>query len=190
MLPNWLSYLDLIFAAVVCLFAWRGCQKGFAGQIAHVLTAVFTGVLLFWAYPFLFSYFGRIFRGLGEAYLMWLLLAALALVAIGLYKLFCRLLAAVIQAGMSDRADMGLGLALGAVLGVLVPLLFMIVLVMLDRTGTSFDKMRVKSYVGKAVCNEMVPRVQPRLTSLYENKIREWKNKLLEQEEAGAGIEM
>lgn len=190
MLPNWLSFVDVIFIAVAVWFAWGGFQKGFAAQLAHVLASVSAGLLLFFAYPYLFSYFGRVCRGLEEAYLMWLLLAALVLVSIGLFMLFSKLLAGLIKTGLTGGADMGLGIVFGLVRGIFVSLIALILLVMLDQTGGAYDKLRAKSQVGRLVCYEMVPRIQPRLTSLYESRIRVWKNKLLEQEEAASEVEM
>ena len=46
-MPDWLSFTDISFAVVVLLFAWGGFQKGFAGQVAHILTALIFGALLF-----------------------------------------------------------------------------------------------------------------------------------------------
>ncbi len=190
MIPSWLSLVDVMFVVVVLMFAWGGYQKGFASQVAHVLTSVCGGLLLFLAYPRLFDYFGRVFRRLEEAYLMWLLLAVVALVLVGLFMLFSRLVAAVIKAGISDSRDAGLGLVLGFFRGILFALIMMIMLVMLDRTGRSYDFMRVKSYVGRWVCYDLVPHVQPRLTTLYENRIQDLKNKLLEQDDAASDIEI
>ena len=190
MLPTWLSLVDVLFLVIVLMFTWGGFQKGFAAQLAHVLTFLFGGLLLFFAYPALYAYFGRIFRRLQEAYLMWMLLALLAVVCIGLFILFSKLLAKVIKAQISDGADAGWGIVFGLFRGVLAALLMMILLVMLDRSGTSYDRMRMKSYVGKAVCYEIVPRIQPRLTSLYENKIRDWQSELLKQDEAAGDIDI
>jgi hypothetical protein len=43
----------------------------------------------------------------------------------------------------------------------------------------------MKSQVGKLVCLQIVPRIQPRLPALYEHKLDDWKAELMKQEEAG-----
>ncbi|MDZ8118100.1 CvpA family protein [Pontiella agarivorans] len=190
MLPNWLSFVDAAYVLIVCLFAWGGLQKGFAAQVAHVITFVAVGALLYFAYPFCFVYFGRIFRNLEETYLMWILLCLLLLAGAGIFVLFSKILAAVLKSNVSDAADAGWGTVLGLIHGALFGLIALIILVMVDRTGGSYDKLRMKSYVGKTVCHKIVPRIQPRLTTLYENKIRDWKAELLRREEAASEVDM
>ncbi|QBG48358.1 CvpA family protein [Verrucomicrobia bacterium S94] len=190
MLPDWLSLIDAAYVLIVGLFAWNGLQKGFSAQVAHVITFIAVGALLFFAYPYCFAYFGRIFRNLEETYLMWILLCLLLLAAVGIFVLLSKILAAVLKANASETADAAWGAVLGLVHGAMFGLIALIVLVMIDRTGAAYDKLRIKSYVGKTVCYKLVPRVQPRLTALYENKIREWKAELLRREEAGSEVEM
>lgn len=184
MIPIWLSWVDVGFVVVVVLFAWGGFQKGFAAQLAHVLTFLATGMLLFFAYPFLFTYFGGIFRNLEEAYLMWMLLITLFVLGIALFILFSKLLAGLVKMQMSDLADTGWGCFFGLFRGLLIGLTGMILLVMLDRSGLTYDRFRMKSQVGKVVCYHIVPNIQPRLTTLYEDKIGDWKSTLLQREEA------
>ena len=184
-MPAWLSLVDVVVLIVIALFAWGGFQKGFASQMAYVITFLCAGVLLFFAYPMLFSYFGKVFRGLEETYLMWIILATLLVVGIALYTLFGKLLAGVLKMQISSRADHGWGLVLGLTRGILTTLIVMILVVMLERSGKAYEKFSAKSYVGELVCMEMVPRIQPRLTALYENKLEGWKAELLRQEEAG-----
>jgi len=83
MIPDWLSLIDVAFVAVALLFAMGGFQQGFAGQVAHVITFLVLGVALFFAYPALFSYMGRLFRNLNETYMMWLILAGLVALTLG-----------------------------------------------------------------------------------------------------------
>lgn len=190
MLPNWLSYIDVVYLVICCMFAWGGFQKGFAVQLAQVLTFFFVGILLFFAYPFCFTYFTRVFRSLEQTHLMWMLLVALFIAGIGLFFLFRKMLAALFKAQISDSADAGWGTIFGFIHGALVSIIVMIILVMIDRSGTSYDKMRMKSYVGKAVCYHMVPHIQPRLTTLYENQIQDWQSDLMKREEAAGEVEM
>ncbi len=189
MIPDWLSLIDILYVVIICLFARNGFNKGFSGQAAYVLTAFLGGILLFFVYPALFSYFGRVFRGLEEAYLMWLLLIGLGAVSIGLFILFSKITSRVIKTQMSDSKDAGWGLVFGLLNGVLVTLIMLILIVMLDRSGKTYDLMRSKSQVGKLVSYELLPRIQPRLTTLYENKVRDWKAQLMEREEAGAEVD-
>lgn len=190
MLPNWLSYIDVVYVVVCLMFAWGGYQKGFATQLAQVFTFFFVGVLLFFAYPLCFEYFTRVFRSLEQAYLMWILLALLLLAGIGLFILVKKMLAALFKAQISDSVDAGWGLICGFLHGAMVTLIGMIILVMVDRSGKSYDTMRIKSYVGKAVCHHMVPHIQPRLTTLYENKVQDWQSEMLRREEAAGNVEM
>jgi uncharacterized membrane protein required for colicin V production len=185
MIPDWLSWIDVAFAGVALLFAWGGFQKGFAGQVAHILTFVIMGVALFFAYPAIFEYFSRIFRSVSQIYLMWLILAGLLILAIGIFLLFTKLLARMLKTQISERSDAAYGLLLGLVRGLLVALFGMIFLVMLDSSGKNYDACRSKSYVGKLVCYELVPRIQPRLAPALERNIQELKDKLMEREEAG-----
>ncbi|MDF7801921.1 CvpA family protein [Pontiellaceae bacterium B1224] len=185
MIPNWLSWLDVSFMVAVLLFAWGGYQKGFAAQLAPLLTFAASCVLLFFAYPFLFSYFGKVFRNLEETYLMWMLLITLLVLGIALFILFSKLLAGLLKLQISERADQVWGFVFGSFRGVFTVLLALIILVMVDRTGGSYDRLRAKSQVGKLVCYKVVPVIQPRLTALYENKISDWKTELLKRDEAG-----
>jgi uncharacterized membrane protein required for colicin V production len=185
MMPNWLSWIDVGYLIVVLMFAWGGAQRGFAAQLAHVLTFFASAVLLFFAYPFLFTYFGGVFRRLEETYLMWLLLITLLILGIALFIVFSKMLASLLKLQITDRGDRGWGFFFGLFRGALTVLVATIILVMVDRTGGSYDRLRTKSHVGKLVCYKIVPRIQPRLTALYENKISDWKSELLRREEAG-----
>jgi uncharacterized membrane protein required for colicin V production len=185
MIPNWLSLVDVTYVLVALMFAWGGYQKGFSAQLAHVLTFFTCGILLFFAYPFLFKYFGGVFRGLEETYLMWMLLITLLILGLALFILFSKMLAGLLKPQFSERADQGWGLIFGFFRGMLIGLIAMILIVMLDQSGKCFEQFRMKSQVGKLVCYQIVPRVQPRLTTLYENKVRDWKAELMKREEAG-----
>lgn len=185
MIPDWLSWLDVCLMLAVLMFAWGGFQKGFAAQLAPLLTFIASGILLFFGYPFLFSYFGGVFRNLEETYLMWMLLITLLILGISLFILISKLLANLLQLKLTDRADKGWGLVFGFFRGLLTVMIALIILVMTDRTGGSYDRLRAKSKIGKVVCYKLVPAVQPRLTALYENKIEDWQEELLQREEAG-----
>lgn len=186
MLPNWLSLVDVAFVGVALLFAWGGSQKGFSAQVAHILTFLIMGVALFFAYPYVFSYLGRVFRRLEETYLMWMLLFGMLLLAIGVFTLCSKILAKLLKTTISDRADSAYGFLLGLFRGALTALFAMILLVMLDSSGKIYHKFRLRSYVGKWVSLELVPRIQPNLNRVIEKNYGEiLRNKLLEQEEAG-----
>lgn len=185
MIPDWLSWLDVSFLFAVLMFAWGGYEKGFAAQLAPLLTFFAFGLLLFFAYPLLFSYFGGVFRNMEETYLMSMLLITLLILGIALFILFSKLLAGLLKLKISERADQGWGLGFGFLRGLLTVLIALIILVMLDRTGGSYERLSAKSKVGRLVCNKLVPAIQPRLTALYESKIRMWQEELLQREEAG-----
>ena len=185
MIPDWLSLIDVAFVAMALLFAMGGFQQGFAGQVAHVITFLVLGVALFFAYPALFSYMGRLFRNLNETYMMWIILAGLAVLTILFFHLIGKLLANVLKTQISDRADRAYGFILGFIRGVLVTLLIMIFLVILGPTKF-YEGFRVKSQVGKLVCYEMVPRIQPHLTrAVLEERVNKLREVLIYQEEAG-----
>lgn len=184
-MPDWLSLVDIGFVAVALLFAWSGLQKGFAKQIAHILTFVIMGGFLFFAYPSIFTYFERLFRNVDEIYLMWLILGAVVVLAILIFLFLCKILANLLKAQISDGSDNAYGLVLGLIRGLLVALFAMIFLVMLDSSGRVYDAFSSKSHTGTFVCRELVPRIQPRLVPALERNIRQIKDKLLEQEEGG-----
>ena len=185
MIPDWLSLIDAAFVAVALLFAMGGFQQGFAGQVAHVITFLALGVALFFAYPALFSYLGRLFRNLNETYMMWLILAGLVVLAFIFYKLVNKLLAGVLKTQISDRSDRTYGFTLGLIRGVLLALFVMVFLVILW-PAKYYDGFREKSQVGKLVCYEMVPHIQPHLTrAVLEEHVNKLREALIYQEEAG-----
>ncbi len=186
MIPDWLSLIDVAFVTAAFLFAMGGFRQGFAGQVAHVITFLVLGVALFFAYPALFSYFGRVFRNLSETYMMWLILAGLFVLAVVFYTLLNKLLANVLKTQIADRADRAYGFTLGFIRGVFVALFAMTFLVILGPVKF-YDSFRVKSQVGKVVCYEMVPRIQPHLTrGVLEERVNKLREALIYQEEAGA----
>jgi uncharacterized membrane protein required for colicin V production len=186
MIPSWLSLIDVAFIAAALLFALGGFQKGFAGQVAHVITSVAFAIMLFFAYPSIYSYLGRIFRDLNETYIMWLIFAGLAALTIVFFMGVNKLLANVLKTQISDRSDRAYGFILGLVRGVLVALFVMIFLVILDSSGKTYDKFRAKSQVGKLVCYELVPRIQPRMSrAVLEERVNKLREALIYQEEAG-----
>jgi len=184
MIPEWLSLVDVAFLGVALMLALGGFQKGFAEQVAHIITFVAMGLTLFFAYPVIFSYFGRVFRNLDETYMMWLILAGLAVLAIGFFILTSKLLANVLKTQISDRSDHAYGFILGFIRGALFALFIMIFLVMLG-TPKFYESFRLKSYVGRLVCYEIVPRIQPHLPATKMKEINRVKEALLRQEEVG-----
>ncbi len=184
-IPDWLSMIDVAYVAVALLFALGGLQKGFAGQVAHVITFLALGTALFFAYPAIYSYLGRLFRNLNETYMMWLILAGLAVLAIVFFVFVSKLLANVLKTQISDKSDRVYGFALGFVRGALVALFVMVFLVILG-PPKFYDSLRMKSRVGKLVCYEMVPRIQPHLNkSTVNENFDKMREALIYQEEAG-----
>ncbi|VGO21691.1 CvpA family protein [Pontiella sulfatireligans] len=185
MLPDWVSYVDVGFAAVALLFAWSGWQKGFAGQVAHILTFVIMGGLLFFAYPAIFSYLGRALRNVNETYLMWLILGAMAALALAVFLVLSKMLQSLLKAQISDQSDKAYGFSLGLVRGILVALFAMVFLVILGPPRI-YEGFSGQSKVGRMVCHDIVPRIQPHLTrAVLEGKAQQLRDKLMEQEEAG-----
>lgn len=185
MIPTWLSLVDVTFVAVALLFAWHGFRNGFAVHIAHVLTFVVMGSFLFFVYPYLFNYLDGVFHNLDETYLMWLLLAGMAVLTLVVFMWLNRLFASMLKKRVSPRSDHIYGFILGFIRGVFVALFAMIFLVILGPPRI-YDDFRIKSHVGKLVCYELVPRIQPHLThAVLEEQVQKLKNKLLEREEAG-----
>ncbi len=185
MMPEWLSLIDVAFIAVALLFALGGLQKGFAGQVAHVITFLALGAALFFAYPAIYSYLGQLFRDLNETYMMWLILAGLVVLAIIFFIFTTKLLANVLKTQISDRSDRFYGFILGFARGTLVALFAMVFLVILG-TPKFYDNFSEKSQVGQLVCYEMVPRIQPHLNkSTVGDGFDKMREALIYQEEAG-----
>lgn len=185
MIPYWLSFIDVAFILAVLLFAWGGFQKGFAGQVAHILTCFILGLLLLFAFPYVYSFLGRFFRRIDEEVIMWLLLAGLVVLSVFVFMLFSKLLANLLKKQISERSDHVYGMLLGTVRGILAALLVMIFLVMLGPQKLE-ENFRIKSYTGKFVVHQLVARIRPHLSRpIVQQKTREWREKLLEQEEAG-----
>jgi uncharacterized membrane protein required for colicin V production len=186
MLPNWLSLIDVAFAATVLLFAMGGFQKGFAGQVAHVITSLSLVIFLFFAYPTIYTYLGGVFRNMEGTFIMWLILAGLAVLTVVFYMFVNKLLANILKTQISDRSDRAYGFSLGLIRGVVVTTLIMIFLVILDSSGKSYETFRMKSRVGKIVCYDLVPRIQPHMTrSVLEERVNKLREALIYQEDAG-----
>lgn len=186
MIPEWFSLIDGAFVVAIMLFAWGGFQKGFAGQVAHILTFLFLSILLFFGYPVVFRYLNGIFDRLDETVMMWILLAVLVILSIAAFKGFAIILSKLLKMQISDRADQINGLILGVVRGGLTALVAMILLAMVGPREVR-DTMRGNSYVGRFVCMKLVPRISPHLSRpIVEEKAREIRNLLLQREEGGA----
>lgn len=185
MIPEWLSLIDVAYIAVALLFALGGLQKGFASQVAHIISFVMLGVFLFLAYPSIYTYLGRLFRNLSGTYMMWLILAGLIVLTIVFYIYISKLLANVLKMKISDRTDRLYGFSLGFIRGALVALFAMLFLVLLG-SEKFYSVFSEKSRVGQLVCYEMVPRIQPHMNKKSVgdgfDKMRE---ALIYQEEAG-----
>jgi uncharacterized membrane protein required for colicin V production len=185
MIPEWLSFIDIAFIAVVLLFGLGGVQRGFASQVAHIVTFLALGILLFSAYPAIFNLFGKVFRSVNETYMMWVLLAGLVLLAIVFFIFISKLLANILKMQISDHTDRVWGFLFGTVrgaLGVLIALVFLIIL----GPEKIYDVLSEKSQIGKLVCYEMVPRIQPHVNkSSVGDGFNRMRDALIRQEEAG-----
>lgn len=185
MIPEWLSMIDVAFAAVALLFGLGGLQRGFASQVAHIITFLALGLFLFFAYPALYNYMGRLFRNLNEVYMMWIILAGLVLLAIAFFIMVNKMLANLLKTQISDRSDRTYGFLLGIIRGALLTILAMVFMVILG-SEKFYNVFSEKSHVGRLVCYEMVPRIQPHVnkSSVGEgfDKMRE---ALIYKEEAG-----
>ena len=185
MVPEWLSWVDVAYVVAVLLFALSGFNHGFSGQLAHIITVTMLGVVLFFAYPALFNYFNQLFHNLDETYMMWLILAGVAILTLLFFHLVSKLLANAVKTQISDQSDHAYGFMLGLLRGALVTLFSMVFLVILGPPNI-YKGFNEKSYVGKFVCSEMVPRIQPHLThAALEERVNAWRNQLLDRPEAG-----
>lgn len=185
MIPGWLSLIDVAYIAIALLFALGGLQRGFASQVAHIITFVALGVALFFAYPSIFTYMGQLFRRVNEVYMMWLLLAGLVVLAVVFYVFISKMLANVLKMQISDRTDRVYGFSLGFVRGALATLFAMLFLVILgpERFHSVLSE---KSYVGQLVCYKMVPRIQPHLNkSTVGDGFDKMREALIYKEDAG-----
>ena len=184
MVPGWFSFVDLAFLGVALLLAVGGFQRGLAAQVVHVATFVVMGLLLYFTYPPVFSFLERLFPDVDPAYLMWALFFGLLLLAIGCFSLIGKLLAKSLKVRVSPGSDHVYGFALGFARGALMALLGMVFLVILGPPEFR-ECFRAKSQVGKLVCNQMVPHIQPRIPRAKVEGISRVKSALLYQEEAG-----
>ena len=162
MIPEWFSFVDVVFFCVALLLAVGGYQRGFAGQVAHVLTFLVVVLLLFFTYPSVFTYLESRFYDVDATYLMWALFFGLMLLALGFFSLIGRFLMKVLRVQFSSKSDHLYGFLLGFARGALMALLGMVFLVILGPPEFR-ECFRAKSPVGKLVCNEMVPHIQPHL---------------------------
>ena len=185
MMPEWLSLIDVAFVAVALLFALGGLQKGFASQVAHIVALTGLGVALLLAYPAVFNFLGGLFRNLNETYMTWMLLAGLVVLTVLFFMFITKLLAGVVRMQISDRSDRVYGFMLGLVRGAIMTLIAMVLLVILgsQKFDTVFSD---KSRIGRFVCFELVPRIQPRLNkSTVGDGFDKMREALIHQEEAG-----
>jgi uncharacterized membrane protein required for colicin V production len=185
MIPEWLSLIDIAYIAAALLFALGGLQKGFASQVAHIITFVTLGAVLFFAYPSIYTYMGRLFRNLNETYMMWLILAGLAVLTIVFFIYITKLLANVLKMQISDRTDRVYGFILGFIRGALVALFVLLFIVILG-SEKFYAVLSEKSRIGQLVCYEMVPRIQPHLNrESVGGGFDRMREALIYQEEAG-----
>ncbi|MEN7972527.1 MAG: CvpA family protein [Verrucomicrobiota bacterium] len=177
--------VDVAFFATAVLFALGGSQRGFAAQLAHIITFMALGIFMFFAYPSIFSYMGRLFRDLDEAYMVWMILAALAVFTVVFFIYVSRMLAKMLKKQITDRSDHAYGFMLGFIRGMLVALFAMVFMVILG-PGRFYNSLSDRSRIGQFVCYEMVPRIQPRMTrSELESRVDKFREALIYQEEAG-----
>ena len=172
-------------AAATAFDGYPLAQKGFAGQMAPILTFLIMAPILYFAYPAIYEALGNLFREVDEGMLMWLLLVGVVALAIGVFALFSKLLAKLLEVQVSPRSDTAYGLVLGLVRGTFTALFVMIFLVMVG-PPKFYESFSAKSYVGTLVCEELVPVIQPNFKKIvHSGKMRGAKDKLLEQEDAG-----
>lgn len=185
MIPEWLSFIDVVFVAVGLLFACGGFQKGFAAQLAHILTFLALGVTLFFAYPSIFDYFRSVFCRVNETYLTWMILAGAVALSFIIFFVVSKLLQSLMKTKISERSDKAYGFLLGFFRGILIALFAMLFFVVLGSESVS-ETLCAKSYSGRFVCNQLAPPLQPHLTreSLGE-KAQQLRDRLMEREEAG-----
>lgn len=183
MIPDWLSLVDIAYVVVALLFAMEGFQRGFAGQVAHVLTFLVMGLFLFFAYPRIFTHFDRLFHSPNETHMAWLILAGVVVLSILFFIFVSKLLAKVLKTKISDRSDRAYGFTLGFIRGGLLALFAMIFLVILG-PAVFHKTLSEKSYVGRFVC-ELAPSIQPRLNkSTLGESYHKVLETLIHQEEA------
>lgn len=184
MMPEWLSLIDVAFVAVVLFSALGGLQKGFAGQVAQVITFVLFGIALFFAYPGIYRHLTALFRNMDKTYMTWLLLAGLAVLSFLFFILCNKVLASVLKTQISDRSDRSYGFLLGLIRGMLLALFAMILLVILGPPELP-ETLCAKSQTGRLVCEKLVPIVQPHFnrTTISED-IEKMRESLLPRKEA------
>lgn len=184
-----ISLIDVAFVCVVLLFAWAGCQKGFAAQVAPILTLAAFGGILFFIYPPVFDFLKGLLYTLSDTSVMWIILGLVLILAGFLFVSSNKLFARILKAKVTNGADRAWGLCLGLIRGMLVALLVLILFIMVGPRN-QHEILPGKSYVGNMVYHRLVPRIQPHFEpSEVGDKIDLLRNKLLEQEDAGTQFE-
>lgn len=158
---EWLNVIDLSIALIILLFTVGGYQKGFASQIAFLVTSAFAAITLFFAYPLLYNWLGDLYHRMEHVQVMWILLFVLFLLAVLLFAGINKLLAKLAESQLSSSFDQIVGGLFGFIkitlfAGVILTLAAMI------SPHTLAPPMSQNSKVGKWICYKVVPKVQPR----------------------------
>ena len=185
MIPEWLSLIDVAVVAMALLVALGGLQKGFASQVAHIITFAAMGAFLFLAYPHIYNTMGRLFRSLDERSTIWLLLAGVVVLAVIFFVLVNKLLANILKMQISDKTDRVYGFILGFIRGGLAVLILMVFMVILGSEHI-YTVLSEKSQVGRFVCRDLVPRIQPHISKKSgESGFDRMREALIKQNDAG-----
>lgn len=173
--------IDVGLIIIALLFGAGGFQKGFAQQVAHVATLLILGGILFTLYPVLYHFITDLFHQVDETYLVWTLLGVVLIVMLLLYFGIGKLLARLLKSQLSERSDKSLGFTLGFTRGALYGLLGMITLVLIGLPNVH-DTLNERSYLGKWVCRDLIPRIQPHFTrDAFDKKMDSVRQKIEEQ---------
>lgn len=179
------SYIDAILMVICLLFALGGFQKGFTAQISQLITFIFSAIGLFVVYPFLFSLAQDSFKYVSDTYIMWILLAIFLVVGLIIHIAVSKILMMSHPSQYTERTDRAVGMLFGMFRGVFI-VFFLLIFVVMLAPAQSYKIMHDKSGIGRVVCDELIPQIQPHMTPAnFNEKIRRARTKLRNNKEGG-----
>ena len=184
MITEWLNMVDIIFVLVVLVSGLAGRQQGILYQLPQILALLGFGAFLFFIHPFAFRELITQFPRVNETIIIWALIILQGVLAWGIFSLVSKPLEKKKETKTSAQSNQMVSLILGLFRGVLVATLTIILFSVLF--GVSFEnQICKKSKLGTAICQNLVPQLQPYHTGKsLEDEIRDIRNPLMERKEA------
>ncbi len=157
--PEVLYTIDILFAALVLLFAFRGTKNGLSGELAHVVTlvALLAGVCFY--YPRLTELASDYWRALPESAVRIAVPVVLVLAAVLLFVVVRALFKQLFKSKLGGPVDKIAGGLVGALRGILFGLAVLAGLSLIPNDSL-YRALSEKSSIGAWVCNTLTPWAQ------------------------------